>query len=62
MCQVLRLWFQAGIIDKPNPLFLSITEEKRELESIHLNDNEFKRRELSWLVGKAQQLVDEEST
>jgi hypothetical protein len=62
MCQVLRLWFQAGIIDKLSPLFLSITEEKRELESIHLNDDEFERRELSWLVGNAQQLADEEST
>jgi hypothetical protein len=35
-------------------------EEKRELKSIHLNDDEFRRQELSWLVGTAQRLAVEE--
>ena len=42
MCQVLRLWLRAGIINDLDPLFVSIMEEKRELKSIHLNDDEFR--------------------
>ncbi|KAK9326916.1 hypothetical protein V1520DRAFT_350203 [Lipomyces starkeyi] len=53
-------WFRAGITNDLNPLFLSIMEEKRQLESMHLNDDEFRRRELSWLIGKAQNLEAEE--
>jgi hypothetical protein len=51
MCQVLRSWFRAGIIKDLDPLFLSIKEEKRELESIHLNDYELRSQELAWLIG-----------
>ncbi|OWT42252.1 restless-like transposase [Pochonia chlamydosporia 170] len=54
MCQVLRSWFRAGIINDLDPLFLSIIEEKKELEGIHLNDDEFRRRELSWLAAAAK--------
>jgi hypothetical protein len=54
MCQVLRSWLRAGIINDLDPLFLSIIEEKKELEGINLNDDEFRRRELSWLAGTAQ--------
>ena len=60
MCQVLRSWLRAGIINDLDPLFVSIMEEKRELKSIHLNDDEFRRQELLWLV--AQRLADEEGS
>lgn len=60
MCQVLRSWLRAGIINDLDPLFVSIMEEKREFKSIHLNDDEFRRQELSWLVGTAQRLAVEE--
>ncbi|KAK9327260.1 hypothetical protein V1520DRAFT_349303, partial [Lipomyces starkeyi] len=53
-------WFCAGITNYLNPLFLSIMEVKRQLESMHLNDDECRRRELSWLIGKAQELAAEE--
>ena len=53
MCQVLRSWYRAGIIHDLNPLFLSIQEEKKERESIHLGDEEFRKQELSWLVSTA---------
>ncbi|KAK9336040.1 hypothetical protein V1521DRAFT_437937, partial [Lipomyces starkeyi] len=49
LCQVLMSWFCAGITNYLNPLFLSIMEVKRQLESMHLNDDECRRRELSWL-------------
>ena len=62
MCQVLRSWLRAGIIHDLNPLFVSIMEEKRELECIRLNDDEFGRQELSWLVGTAQRLAVEEGS
>ncbi|ODQ69407.1 hypothetical protein LIPSTDRAFT_76246, partial [Lipomyces starkeyi NRRL Y-11557] len=39
MCQVLRSWFRANITNELNPLFLSIMEEKRQLERMHLNDD-----------------------
>jgi hypothetical protein len=51
MCQVLRSWFRAGIIKDLDPLFLSIKEEKRELERIYLNDDEVRSQELAWLIG-----------
>lgn len=60
MCQVLRSWLRAGIINDLDPLFVSIIEEKRELKSIHLNDDEFRKQELSWLVGTAQRFAVEE--
>ncbi len=49
----MRSWFWAGIIDDLDPLYLSIIEDKEELEGIHLNDDEFRRRELAWLAAAA---------
>lgn len=60
MCQVLRSLLRARIINDLDPLFVSVIEEKRELKSIHLHDAEFRKQELSWLVGTAQRFAVEE--
>ena len=61
MCQVLRSWYRAGIVCNLNPLFLSIVEEKRQLDTVNLSDDEFRKRELSWLLDKAQERAAEEA-
>ena len=55
-----QIVLRAGIIHDLDPLFVSTMEKKRELESIRLKDDEFGRQELSWLIGTAQRLADEE--
>jgi len=60
MCQVLRSWYRAGIVSDLNPLFLSIVEEKRQLEGLKLSDDQFKARELSWIRDEVQELAAEE--
>ena len=41
-------------------MFLSIVEEKRQLEGLKLSDDQFKARELSWIRDEVQELAAEE--
>ena len=56
----MRSWYRAGIVSDLNPLFLSIVEEKRQLEGLKLSDDQFKARELSWIRDEVQELAAEE--
>ncbi|KAG7414965.1 hypothetical protein Forpi1262_v016895 [Fusarium oxysporum f. sp. raphani] len=50
MCQVLRSWLRAGIIHELDPFFISVDEEKANLELAQMSDQQLEGWATKWLT------------
>jgi hypothetical protein len=50
MCQVLRSWLRAGIIHDLDPFFISIDEERVNLELAPMSDQQLEGWATKWLT------------
>ncbi|KAM4068002.1 restless-like transposase [Hirsutella rhossiliensis] len=60
MCQVLRSWLRAGIIQDLDPFFISVEEETNNLELAQMSDQEVEEWATKWLTRVASALEEAE--